>query len=147
MDEEEERMLRGVMAAIRAKLPGRKRSGGDRLVWSEVPRALAVQLYCQYRLLGFGRDVSRTIASTDVYGHDRKKGMVKREVVSLAEKDEFTASRRGGNRSKQVLILMDHIDAMKSWLNEQARGKVTAAAFATYVTRENSPEGSTCRER
>ena len=80
---------------------------------SQVRRVLAVQLYCQYRLLNHGKATARKLASIDLYGNERHHGIVKSEYRSFVQTKSLRKRLSGGNRSKQADILSASMDRIR----------------------------------
>ena len=72
----------------------------------------------------------------DAYGTPRRAGRVKKEYASFLATGKPIKFKSDGDRSKQSWLLTqeDKLQQMREWLASQPCGKVTAAAFASWVT-------------
>ena len=133
LSESEKQVITMVLKAVGPLLP----STGEaafRLKPSQVRRVLAVQLYCQYRMRNHGKAASRKLASNDMYGHDRRHGIVKSEYRSFVLTKFLRKRISGGNRSKEAEVLSSFMDKMCEWLRAQKRGTVKPLGFARWVS-------------
>ncbi|ORZ40276.1 hypothetical protein BCR44DRAFT_1174482 [Catenaria anguillulae PL171] len=133
--ESEKAELLKVAAAVRPYMPTSPKAA-KKIKTTEVMRAVAVHLYIQFRLRGHGKDWSRHQASADAYFTPRRAGRIKKEYASFLATGKPIKFKSGGDRSKQSWLLTqeDNLQKMRDWLESQPRGKVTAAAFASWVT-------------